>query len=87
MVWGWANVPSQDAMASECTFALSLWFIDDHFTSKGCHGRSIEVEDAEHLVVGRKLGIDAGGMKEIDSDFSLMEKLAPEAWGEFAVTA
>ena len=33
VVWSWADVPSQGAMASKCAFALSLWFIDDCFGS------------------------------------------------------
>ena len=87
VVRGWADVPAHGAMASKCAFALSLWFIDNGLSYKGCHGPLIEVEEAKHLVSGRMLGIDAGGTKEIDRDLGLREKLAPEAWGEFAVTA
>ena len=87
MVRGWADVPSHNAMASEDAFALSLWCIDDGLRSKWYHGRLIEVEDAKHLVVGRKLGIDMGGTKKIDCDLSLYEKLAPETWGELYVAA
>ena len=68
-------------MASKCAFALSFWFIYDGFSSKRCHGRSIEVEDAKNLVVGQKLWIDAGRTKEIEGDLSLNEKLAPETVG------
>ena len=39
------------------------------------------------MVVGRKLGIDTGRRKEINSDFRLHEKMALETWREFAVTA
>ena len=81
VVRGWANVPEHDAMASKGTIALSFLFIDDGVRFKGCHGRLIEVKDTKHLVVGQKLGIDAGRTKEIDSDLGLREKLAPDAWG------
>ena len=64
-------------MASKGAFALRFWFIDDGFCSKLCRGCAIEVEDAKHLVIGRKLGIDTLRTMEIDSDLSLNEKLAP----------
>ena len=38
-------------------------------------------------MVGRKLGIDKERTKEIDGDLSLHKELAPDTWGEFAVTA
>ena len=66
---------------------LSFWFIDDGLRSKRCHGRSIEVEDSKNWMVGQKLGIDTGRTKEIDRDLSLHGELAPDIWGEFAVTA
>ena len=74
-------------MASKGVFALGFWFIDDGLRSKQCHRRSIEVKDAKSLVVGQKLGVDAGRTKEIDRDLSLHEKLAPETGGGLAVTA
>ena len=83
----WADVPSHDAMPSKCAFVLSFSLIDDGLRSKGCHGRLIEVKDAKHLVVGQKIGIDAGRTKEIDCDLSLNEKLALETRRELAVTA
>ena len=74
-------------MASKGAFALSFWFIDDSFCSKWCHGRAIEVVDAKHLVVGRKLGIDVGRTKEIDGDLSLHKELALESGMELTVAA
>ena len=81
VVWGRANAPATNFVASKGAFVLSLWFIDDGLSSKRCHGRSIEFEDAKNLVVGRKLRIDTGRKKEIDSDLSLHEKLAPGTGG------
>ena len=52
VVQGWSDIPTRGAMAGESAFALSLRFIDDCFSSKECHGCSIEVKNSEHLVVG-----------------------------------
>ena len=86
VVWGWADVPAQNAMASEGALALRLRFIDDCLSSKRCQVSQIEVEDPKNLVVGQKLGIDTERTKDVNGDFCLHEKMASEVWKKLAVT-